>query len=332
MNEARTLFSVLIRSSSRRLSMSTHVIVGAGPIGSATARRLSELGHRVVLVTRSGTGLEGAGVEAVRADAADPDALTRLTQGAAVLYNCASPAYHRWAGDWPPLFNAMLTAAERSGAVLATVSNLYPYGKVTAPMTEETPLNPVGPKGRVRAQMWQEALAPHQARRGRGVEVRSADSIGPYAQTPLGDRVVPRLLAGKSVQVLRSADTAHSWTYTEDVARLLVTVGSDSRAWGRPWHVPSNPPRSQREAVADLCRIAGVKPVPVSEVAPLLLKALGLLNPTIRELGEVSYQLTAPFLIDDSAARRTFDLAPTPWDDVLAATVDSYRFLNRLHS
>jgi nucleoside-diphosphate-sugar epimerase len=309
--------------------MPTHVVVGAGPIGSATARRLSDLGHRVLLVTRSGTAPDRSGVEAVRADASDPETLTQLTKEAAVLYNCANPAYHRWTTDWPPLANAMLIAAERSGAVLATVSNLYGYGEVTTPMTEQTPLNPVGPKGRVRAQMWADALAAHQAGRVRAVEVRSADYVGPHAQSHLGDRVVPRLLAGKSVQVLRSADTPHSWSYTEDVAHLLVTVGSDSRAWGRPWHVPGNPPRSQREAVGDLCRIAGLGTASVSEASPLLMKALGLVIPAVRELREVEYQLTAPFLIDDSAARRTFGLSPTPWDDVLAATLDSYRSAGR---
>jgi nucleoside-diphosphate-sugar epimerase len=305
--------------------MSTHVIVGAGPIGRATARQLSELGHRVVLVTRSGSGSDLPGVEAVSADAADPAVLSELTRGAEVLYNCASPAYHRWVTDWPPLAASMLTAAERSGAVLAMVGNLYGYGPVTGPMTEDLPLRAVGPKGRVRAQMWTDALAGHEAGRVRAVEVRGSDYIGPDAQSQLGDRVVPRLLAGKPVQVLRSADTAHSWTYVEDVAQLLVIAGSDSRAWGRPWHVPSNPPRTQREAVADLCRAAGVSQVKVGEVPPLVLKAIGLFNPLMRELPEVAYQLAGPFVIDDSAARRTFDLSPTPWDVVLKATVDSYR-------
>ena len=305
--------------------MSVHVVVGAGPVGSATARLLSALGHRVVLVSRSGRDVDRPGVEAVRADAAEPDALIELTHGAAVLYNCADHAYHRWPLDWPPLAESLLAAAQRSGAVLATVSNLYAYGEVDGPISEDTPINPTGPKGQVRARMWDAALACHQAGRVRVVEVRSADYVGPGAKSHLGDRVVPRLLAGKPVQVLRSADTSHSWTYPEDVARLLVMVGSDSRAWGRAWHVPSNAPRSQRDAVADLCRIAGVKTVPVSEVPPLMMRAVGLFNPAVRELGEVAHQLTGPFVIDDSAARRTFELAPTPWDDVLAATIDSYR-------
>ena len=247
--------------------MSTHVIVGAGAIGSATARLLSERGERVLLISRSGAGPDLPGVRLVRADASDTAALTDLTRGAAVLYNCASPAYHLWATDWPPLAAALLDAAQHSGAVLATVSNLYGYGQVTAPMTEDTPLRPHGPKGRVRVQMWRDALAMHEAELVRVTEVRSSDYIGPNSHSQLGDRIVPRVLAGKSVQVLRSADTPHSWTYVQDVARLLAIVGNDDRAWGRAWHVPSNAPRTQRDAINDLARIAAVEPVKVGEVS-----------------------------------------------------------------
>jgi nucleoside-diphosphate-sugar epimerase len=305
--------------------MTKHVIVGAGPIGSGTARLLAERGDHVTLVSRSGSGPDVPGVLRVRADATDATDLTDLAAGAGVLYNCASPPYHRWANEWPPLADALLATAQRCGAVLATVSNLYGYGRVDGPITENTPLNPHGPKGRVRAQMWLDALAAHQAGRVRVTEIRASDYIGPHAQSHLGARVVPRLLAGKGVQVLSSADSLHTWTYVDDVARLLATAGTDERAWGRPWHVPSNPPRTQREAVDDLARAAGASPVKVAEVPSVLLRAMGLFNPVIRELPEVAYQLQQPFVMDSSAAQDTFGSQPTPWHEVLAATVAHYR-------
>jgi nucleoside-diphosphate-sugar epimerase len=305
--------------------MSRYVIIGAGSIGSATARLLAERGEEVLVVTRSGSGPTGSGIRRVRCDATDAAQLTEVSQGAVALLNCAAPAYHRWVSDWPPLAEAVLDTAERTGAVLATVSNLYGYGPVSAPMTEQMPLLATTRKGRVRARLWSDALARHEAGRVRATEIRASDYIGPRSQSPLGDRVVPRLLAGKPVQVLPSADTAHSWTYVEDVARLLAVVADDERAWGRPWHVPTNAPRTQREAVADLAQVAGVAPVPVREMPGLLLRLLALVNPTVRELPEVAYQLKAPFIIDSSAATEAFGLNPTPWSEVLSATIDHYR-------
>ncbi len=305
--------------------MSKHVIVGAGPIGTATARLLVDRGEQVTVVTRSGLALDVPGVESVRADATDAALVGELASGADALYNCASPPYHRWATDWPPLANALLEAAELSGAVLVTASNLYGYGAVSVPMTESTRLAPNSKKGRVRVQMWLDALARHQAGRIRATEVRSSDYLGPRAQSPIGDRVIPRLLAGKKVQVLKRADTVHTWTYTLDVARLLVTVAQDERAWGKPWHVPSNRARTQREVIADLATVAGVRPVKVSETSSAVLKLISLVNPTVRALSEVSYQLKRSFVMDSAAARHTFQLEPTPWDEVLGATIEAYR-------
>ncbi len=102
------------------------LVIGAGVIGSRVARMLAEDGHRVSVVSRRGSG--PAGVTHLTADAADAEAMVRLAEGATVIYNCVNPAYHRWPTDWPPIAASLLGAAERSGAVLVTLSNLYGYG------------------------------------------------------------------------------------------------------------------------------------------------------------------------------------------------------------
>jgi nucleoside-diphosphate-sugar epimerase len=305
--------------------MSKHIVVGAGPIGTATALLLAERGEEVVVVTRSGSGPNHSAITRTAADASSSAGMAELATGAVAIYNCANPAYHRWPTDWPPIAQALLSAAERADAVLVTVSNLYGYGPASGPMTEDLPLATKGPKGITRANMWRDALAAHDAGRVRATEVRASDYVGPGAQSHLGGRVVPRLLAGKGVSVMKSADTLHTWTATDDVARLLVTVALDERAWGRPWHVPSNPPRTQREASGDLCRVAGLPTVTVNEYPNLLIRGMGLVSPMMRELREVAYQLEAPFVLDSTAAQQTFGLAPTPWDDVLADVLASYR-------
>lgn len=301
-----------------------HIVVGAGPVGSQVALALAHQGHRVRVVTRSGGGPPHPLVERVIADAGDAPRLAVLAAGAAAIYNCANPPYHRWAEQWPPIADSLLRAAESAGAVLAIAGNLYGYGPVDAPMTEDHPLAATGTKGRVRARMWLDALAAHTAGRVQVTEVRGSDYLIARAQSLLGDRVVPRLLAGKAVSVLGDPDAVHTWTATTDMARMLVTAASDERAWGRAWHAPSHPARTARDVVTELAGLAGVEPVPVRRLSPLMLRAAGLVVPMLRELPEVAHQHTRPWIMDSSAAQATFELNPTPWQDVLAAHLAPY--------
>ncbi len=301
--------------------MSLHVIVGAGPVGSATAQLLADAGHQVRLVTRSGSGPDHAGIERVRADATDVEELVRLATGAEVLYNCANPEYHRWLTDWPPLAAAFLAAAERTGAVLVAMSNLYGYGPVDHPMVESDPFLATTVKGPVRARMWEDMAAAHAAGRIRATEARASDFYGPgVTGSHLGDQMVPPVLKGKTARVIGNPDTRHSWTYVPDVARTLVAIGADEAAWGRAWHVPTNPAATQRSMLEAIAAAAGA-PSPTIKPLPMwFLKAAGLASPQIKGLVEMAYQFEADFVLDSSAATAAFGIEPTPLDEAIATT------------
>jgi len=302
--------------------MSLHVIIGAGPVGTATALRLAAAGQHVRVITRSGTGPDVDRIEKIAADAASAVRLASLAAGAEIIYNCASPPYHRWPQDWPPLAASVLAAAEHVGAVLVTMSNLYGYGPVAHPITERDPLAAAGPKGRTRAAVWAQALAAHQAGRVRATEARASDFFGPGVrdQSPIG-RSMRRLLAGRPIAVLGDPGAAHSWTYVPDIAAALITLGTDQRAWGRAWHVPTGAPMSQRGIFTTLARIAGAPAPRLRPVPPWLLRVAGLAVPSLRELGEVAYQFTGPFVMDSAALQDTFGIGPTPADQALATTM-----------
>lgn len=301
-----------------------HVVVGAGPVGLATARELVVQGHEVVLVSRSGRGPEVVGAERAAADAADGDRLTELAGGATALYNCINPpSYDVWSSYWPPVAEAFLAAAERTGAVLVTASCLYPYGPVEGPMVEGLPDAATGTKARIRAGMWADALAAHEAGRIRAVEVRGSDYMGPDIASAHIPLVAPRALAGKSVRVFGAADQPHSWTDVRDMGRALVAVAAAPSAWGRVWHAPTNPPRTQAETVADVCRAAGREPVRVRAFPRALLSVGGLVVPVLRELRETVYQFERPYELDSSAIESELGLKPTPWDEVCRATAES---------
>ncbi|KAB8195808.1 NAD-dependent epimerase/dehydratase family protein [Nonomuraea phyllanthi] len=302
--------------------MGKHVVVGSGQVGTHLARKLAAQGHEVTVVTRSGSG--PAGTTRVAADVADKARLIELTRGADALYNCVNPQYHRWLTDWPPMAGSFLAAAEASGAVYVMLGNLYPYGPVTGPMTEDLPLSSTSAKAQVRARMWHDALAAHEAGRIRTTEVRGSDYFGPGGtdQGYLGDRFLVPLRAGKTIQVPYPVDVPHSWTYLPDVADALIVAGGDERAWGRPWHVPTAEPLSFRQLGERMAAQLGLPAPKVAQIPWALVRAAGLFSPMLGELKHVRYQFTAPYVLDSSAFQRTFGVEPTPIEQALKATLE----------
>ena len=297
-----------------------YVVVGTGAIGSLVADQLAADGHSVIAISRHAAPSKSPMVDHVAGDASDAKFLARQAVDAAAIFNCVNPPYHRWPQEWPPIAAALLHAAEESGAVLTTLSNLYAYGTPTGPLTPETPLRATYAKGQVRGQMWLDAKAAHDANKIRATEVRASDFIGPTGFSAI-NRLVPDIVAGKRVQLLGNPDAPHSWTYTVDVAKTLIAAAQNKTAWGRAWHAPTNPPRTQRQVVEELAKAAGVAPVKASAVPNTLLRFLGIFNSEIREVLITMYQFEQPFVIDDTATRRELGLAPTRWEEVLEATV-----------
>ncbi|MCW2782983.1 MAG: NAD-dependent epimerase/dehydratase [Marmoricola sp.] len=299
-----------------------HVIIGAGPVGRAAADALIARGAQVVLASRSGKGPDVDGATRAAADANSADSLATLAEGAAAIYNCLNPLeYWKWPELWPPMAAALLAAAERSGAVLVTAGNLYPYGPVDGPMVEGMPDAAPGSKAQVRAKMTTDAFALHNAGKIRAVEVRGSDYMGAgpgqYAHIP---RAIEAAVAGKTARVIGSSDLPHTWTDVRDMGRALATVAGEESAWGRVWHAPSNEPRTQRQAIEDVCRTVGKQPGAIKSMPRLMLTLVSPFVPVVRELKETAYQVERPYVMDSSAITKAYGLEPTPWDEVCRRT------------
>jgi nucleoside-diphosphate-sugar epimerase len=298
--------------------MTLHVVVGAGPVGADTARLLAESGDDVRVVTRRGTGPSHERIELVAADATTQlTPLTPLTSGAATLINCASPPYDRLPEETPALSAALLAAAEKSGAAYLNLPNTYGYGPVDGPQTDDLPMRPTTIKGRVRASMYLDGLAAHEAGLVRFAEVRPADFIGAGAVSMFTLLISAPALAGQDVVFAGDLDAPHSWSYTGDAARTLVAVARSSESWGRAWHAPSASDLSVRAIAARFADVAGVPARQVREMTALELHAAALADPIMAETTEMQYLYQRSTVLDWSGTAAMFDLKPTPLDDVL---------------
>lgn len=300
-----------------------HVVTGAGPVGSTIALHLAGSGTPVRLLTRSGSGPDHPLIER-RAQDASGD-LSAALEAASVVYHCAHPAQYTakaWRRELPTAQANVLDAAGRAGAVVVFPESLYGYGTIDGPITEGAPAQATGGKLGVRAALIRDRLAHATP----NVSVAASDFFGPRVRTAhAGERMVPRILAGRTLRVLGSADQPHTWTYVPDLAAAMIRAGSLESTWGALWHAPSVAPLTQRQLIEAMASAAEV-PVPAIGTLPSwLLRTVGIALPAIREIAEVGYQFDRPFVMDSRISQEAFDLAPTPMDVALRRTVAWWR-------
>ncbi|MFI0370636.1 NAD-dependent epimerase/dehydratase family protein [Actinomadura sp. 1N219] len=306
-----------------------HVIFGTGAIGLATLDALRRRGHHVRMINRSGHASVPADVEIIGGDARDPDFTTAAAHGATVLYQTLNPPYPQWTAQFPALQTGVLAAAQATGARLVSMENVYMYGRPAGhPLTEDRAHDAHTRKGRLRGQMAAELLAAHDAGRVQVAIGRASDYFGPRggAQSNLGDRVFPAALAGKTATTLGDPDQPHTYTYIPDIGEGLAVLGEHPDAPGQVWHLPNDPDtRTTRAIVETIYRCAGRPRTKHRTIPPLLLRAIALTNPTVRELLEMQYQFDEPFIVDSSKIATKLGLTATPLDQAITDTLATYR-------
>ena len=295
-----------------------NLVIGAGPTGRRTAELLADAGVDVRIVSRRGGGGDSERISCIALDATDAGALANVARGASVIFNCTMPRYDRWPQEFPPLADAVLDAAERSGADLVTLSNVYGCGPVEAPITESMPMKPTTVKGRVRASIWERALASQV----RVTEVRASDFLGRDAISAFTFMTLPNVLRGGTATFPGDVDALHSWSYTFDVARTLIAASRSHHSWGRAWHVPSND-ESVRALSARVAALAAAPAFSLRGLSLAELETLGANDSIMRELVEISYLFYRPCILDSAETQRLLKVHATPIDEVLRDTLRS---------
>lgn len=303
------------------------IVCGAGPIGWTVAQQLADGGRRVRVLTRSGIGPDHPLVERVRTDVSDPAALSAAFGDDTVtaVHMCIHGSAYRadaWERELPPAERAVLDAAGRAGAVVVFPESLYSYSEPDRLMDEDSPRTATTGKRGIRTRL----LAERAAHDTPTVSVVASDYFGPRAlNAHAGERMVPTILAGRTPRVLGAADVPHSFTYVPDLAAAMIAAADTPAVWNTVVHAPTAPAVTQREMVTALATAAGV-PVPkVGTIPAWVLRGGGLVNRDLRELAEMMYQFTEPFVMDSRRSEQALGVTATPLPTAAAETVRWWR-------
>jgi len=304
----------------------TTILGAGGPIADELARILLAQNFRVRLVSRNPKPLPGAETRA--ADLTDLDQAIRAVEGSSIVHLLVGLKYSLkiWQESWPRIMANTIEACKRADARLIFFDNVYMYGKVIGPMTEDTPYHPTSRKGEIRAciatQLMDEVRAGHLT----ALIARAADFYGIKNKHSVPNVLVFEPLAERSTPSwLVNADVPHSFTFIPDAARSLAMLSASGFGWHQVWHLPTAPAPLTGRQFIELSAQEFNRPPKFRVLSRPILKLVGLFNSDIREMYEMLYQSDSAYLFDSTKFARAFNFSGTPYSEAIRLAAASYK-------
>jgi UDP-glucose 4-epimerase len=291
---------------------------GAGFIGSALVRLLTERGHAVRVYDNLSTGsaelLEGTDAELVEGDVRDVDALALAAHGSDVVFHLAAgtgvlPSIEDPFGDFDLNARgtlAALWAARQAGADRFVFSSSNaPLGAGAYPASEEKPTAPLSPYGAGKAAGEAYCSAFHGAYGLEAVAVRFSNAYGPRSAHK--GNVIPlfirRILEGRELVVYGDGAQTRDFVFVTDLADGLLRAAEVDGIGGEVFQLASGVETSLNALVTLLGETSGREPE-VRHEAPRpgeILRNYSLIEKARHRL---SYAPAVPL---EDGLRRTYD-------------------------
>jgi len=312
-----------------------HAVIGAdGQIGKLLTQELIAQHKQVVAISRQWNGQPfGPHIEYRTADAMDAKSIKEAIDDCSVVYSVLGLPYNTkiWQKLWLTMTKNVLTAVQQVGCRLIYFDNVYAYGLVRGPMTENTPYKPTAQKGEVRARAAQLLHKAMEAGEAKIIIARSADFIGPGAASSIvGERffksIVSSNAAVRQAEWLGDPHTKHCYNFSLDTVKALVLLGEATNGtYGQIWHLPTTEPITGYE----LCKLIGnqahctIKP---RAIRSWMLKIAGLFTPMAREQAEMQYQVENDYLFSDAKFMQAFPIfKKTSWVEIIKKSLQQYQ-------
>lgn len=312
--------------------MAKIVLLGAtGSIGESIAAELRRRGTNCRAVGRSREALERLFGSDPLAEIAvwNPDDVASARaalRGADAIVYLVGVTYNHFELH-PMVMRKALDAAIAEGVDrMLLVGTVYPYGRAQqTPASESHPREPHTFKGKMRKQQEDLLLEADAARKIRGTVLRLPDFYGPRVKNSFLDSVFTAATQGGTANLIAPIDRPHQFIYVPDVGPVVLELLAHPEGHGHWWHLAEEGTASLQEIVAIVEELAG-RPIKKRVVGLGMLRVLGLFQPFLRELVEMNYLLTDPFIMDDSALTRLLGgVEKTPLREGLKRALDAAR-------
>lgn len=290
------------------------LVLGArGCFGRAATQAFARAGWTVLAQRRSPAAPRGAAHPAVRwldLDVRDTAALAVQARRADVVVHAMNPAYTNaaWRKEAPEQMQASIAIARALGALLMFPGNVYNFGaNMPALLREDTPQRPSNAKGQVRVALERQLQEAAQADGLTSAVIRAGDFFGSGTGS-LFDRVLVSKIAEGRMGYPAGLHIPTAWAYLPDLAQAFVCVAQQHallrgaqtyhfhgyQLTGQDWLDVMTPVARSRGWLAANAQLR------VDALPWPLLRALGLVMPTMQSLAETRYIWNTPHALDGS--------------------------------
>jgi len=314
------------------------LVGAAGAIGQSVARALVARGKPYRVIGRSAGALESSfgampGAERATWNPEDPTSVRAALRGLDILVYLVGVPYHQF-DQHPVVMGQTLGGAIAEGVQrMVLIGTVYPYGVPRAtPVKEDHSREPHTFKGRMRKAQEDLLLEADAAGKIRGTILRLPDFYGPGVEKSFLHDAFVAAVQGRTANLIGPIDTPHEFVFVPDVGPVLLDLADRPEAYGRWWHLGGAGTITQRDFATRV--FAAVGRTPKLRVAgKTLLRLMGLFNPMMRELVEMSYLHTTPVVLDDSAIQKLLGpVKKTSYDEGIRTTLDSTRGTNAVRA
>jgi len=297
-----------------------HTILGAGgAVANALTRELTDHNETIRLVSRKPIETTGKNITWKKADLLNYTEVLEAAKGSTVIYLCAGLVYDKaiWRQQWPVIMQNVIKVTKATGARLIFFDNVYMYGLVNGPMTENTPYHPSSEKGKIRATIANMLMDEVKAGNIRATIARAADFYGTDSKNSFLDIMVLDKYAKKGkAQWIGKTTVKHNFSFIPDMGRAMFLLGQSPESDNQVWHLPTAPALTGKQFIELAANIYQVKPRYMA-INKLLLFMAGLFTKVVMGTVEMYYQYNHDYIFDSSKFEKAFNFKPTSYADGL---------------
>jgi nucleoside-diphosphate-sugar epimerase len=289
-------------------------ILGAGGgAGTEITKQLFNYTKDIRLVSRNPKKVNETD-QLMKADLTDPAQLDKAVEGSEIVYVTIAFPYNAkvWRQLWPTFMKSLIEVCSKHKTKIVFVDNVYLYDpKYLSDMTEETPINPVSEKGKVRAEVAKMLMNAVEKNKIEAIIARAPDFYGPgIIGSMLYQTVYQNLIKDKNPQWLGKLDVIHNFIYSKDIGKSVALLGNTRDAFNQVWHLPTTDKKLTNRQWIELMMKAMNKQMKIQTMPDWLINILGIFIPILKELQDVGYQFKQDYFFNSNKFNKRFNFTP----------------------